>query len=443
MNQGKPGEAPAGRNTDRRRVVVTGLGAVSPLGLTAEETWRAALAGRSGVGPITHFDASTFPVRFAAEVKGFAAGSHVRSRAAARVLSRPAAFGLAAARMAWREASFETPPSRDRVGVVLGSCMDAPSLRRSEELLRAHKEGIPPERAVADPFTCLRDASPTGTAQIAAEIGAEGPNVSVYVACASGTQAIGIAANLIRCGDAEVVLTGGFDSMITEWDILLFATIGAISRRNSDPQRASRPFDKSRDGFVMGEGAGILVLEELSHAERRRAPIRAELLGYGASLDAYRVTDTPPNGEGAALAMSEALSDAGLRPEDVHYINAHGTSTPDNDLSETRAIKAVFGDHAHAVPVSSTKSMTGHLIAAAGGLEAVLAVLALRDGILPPTINLDDPAPECDLDYVPAKARTASLAVVMSNSFGFGGSNAVIVLQRAERAGARDKAAYP
>jgi len=322
---------------------------------------------------------------------------------------------------------------------VLGSCMDALSLARSEELLRAHEDDIPPEQAVANPFACLRDASATGTAQIAAEIGAEGPNVSVYVACASGTQAIGLAANLIRCGDAEVVVTGGFDSMVTEWDILLFATIGAISRRNEDPERASRPFDKSRDGFVMGEGAGILVLEELSHAQRRRAPIRAELLGCGSSLDAFRITDTPPDGEGAASAMSQAISDAGLRPEDVHYINAHGTSTPDNDLSETRAIKTVFGDHAYAMPVSSTKSMTGHLIAAAGGLEAVLTVLSLRDGVLPPTINLDDPAPGCDLDYVPGKARRADVAVAMSNSFGFGGSNAAIVLGRAEGLAAGDR----
>jgi 3-oxoacyl-[acyl-carrier-protein] synthase II len=419
------------------------LGAVSPLGLTAEDTWRAALAGRSGIGPITRFDASTFPVRFAAEVKGFAAGDHVRSRAVARVLSRPAAFGLAAARMAWQDARFDPPPRRDRVGVVLGSCMDALSLVRSEELLRANENDIPPERAVADPFASLRDASATGTAEIAAEIGAEGPNVSVYVACASGTQAIGVAANLIRCGGAEVVVTGGFDSMITEWDILLFATIGAISRRNEDPPRASRPFDQSRDGFVMGEGAGILVLEELSHAERRRAPVRAELLGFGSSLDAYRITDTPENGEGAAFAMSQAISDAGLRPEDVHYVNAHGTSTPDNDLSETRAIKSVFGGHAHAMPVSSTKSMTGHLIAAAGGLEAVLTILALRDGVLPPTINLENPAPECDLDYVPNSARQADIAVAMSNSFGFGGSNAVILLGKAEGIPTADRVRCP
>lgn len=418
-------------------MAVTGLGAISPLGLTAEETWRAALAGRSGVGPITRFDASTFPVRFAAEVKGFAADRYTQSRAARRLLSRPATFGLAAAEMAWRDAAFGMPPSRDRVGVVLGSCMDAISLQRSEDLYRLYVQRTPPEQAVTDPFLCLRDASPTGTAQIAAELGAEGPNVSVYVACASGTQAIGIAAGMVRRGEADIVVSGGFDSMVTEWDILLFATIGAVSTRNSDPQGASRPFDKNRDGFVMGEGAGVVVLEELSHARRRGARVYAELLGYGSSLDAFRITDTPPDGAGAAAAISRAIEDAGLRPEDVQYINAHGTSTQDNDRSETRAIKSVFGDHAYAVPISSTKSMTGHLIAAAGGLEAVLTVLAMRDGMLPPTINLEDADPDCDLDYVPGIARRADVKVAMSNSFGFGGSNAVLVLGR----GAADEVA--
>lgn len=424
------GSKPAEAGGARRRVAVTGLGAISPLGLSAEETWKSALAGRSGIGPITHFDASTFPVRIAAEVKGFSVDPYLRTRAARRVVSRPAGFGLAAASMAWEDAGFGTPPSRDRVGVVLGSCMDAISLSRSEGVFRVYEQAVPPERAVTDPFLCLRDASPTGTAQIAAELGAEGPNVSVYVACASGTQAIGLAAGIIRRGEADVVITGGFDSMITEWDLLLFATIGAVSTRNDEPARASRPFDAERDGFVMGEGAGVLVLEEMNHARRRQARIHAELLGYGSSLDAFRVTDTPPDGAGAAQAIASALKDAGRRPEQVQYINAHGTSTPDNDRSETQAIKSVFGEHAHAVPISSTKGMTGHLIAAAGGLEAILTVLALRDGLLPPTVNLDHPDPECDLDYVPKTARPAPISVVMSNSFGFGGANAVVVLGR-------------
>jgi 3-oxoacyl-[acyl-carrier-protein] synthase II len=439
VNSRRPRERRARQSERERRVVVTGLGAISPLGLNAEETWRAAVAGRSGVGPITRFDASTFPVRFAAEVKGFAADRYIRSRASRRVLSRPAAFGLAAAEMAWADADFREPPARERVGAVLGSCMDALSVERTEEILRIHGEGIAPERAVSDPLVCLRDASPTGTAQIAAEIGAEGPNVSVYVACASGTQALGIAAGLIRRGEADIILSGGFDSMVTEWDILLFATMGAVSTRNSNPEGASRPFDKSRDGFVMGEGAGILVMEELEHARNRGATVYAELLGYGSSMDAFRITDTPPDGEGAAAAMSRAIEDAGLRPADVQYINAHGTSTPDNDRSETRAIKSVFGDHAYAIPVSSTKSMTGHLIAAAGGLEAVLTLLDVRDGMLPPTINLEDADPDCDLDYVPGRARKASVTVALSNSFGFGGSNAVIVLGR----GATDEAVCP
>ncbi|MDH4180252.1 MAG: beta-ketoacyl-[acyl-carrier-protein] synthase II, partial [Armatimonadota bacterium] len=243
-----------------------------------------------------------------------------------------------------------------------------------------------------------------------------------------------------RRGEADLVLAGGYDSMIAEWSILSFAAVNALSTRNHEPQRASRPFDRGRDGLVMGEGAGVLVLEELSHAERRRASVYAEMLGCGASLDAYRITDTPPGGEGAALAMSRALQDARLRPEDLDYINAHGTSTPDNDLSETRAIKTVLGDHAYKVAVSSTKSMTGHPIAAAGGMEAVFTTLALRDGILPPTINLDDPGPECDLDYVPGRARTSHIRAAMSNSFGFGGSNAAIVLRRAEGPSARPKA---
>ncbi|UCC68086.1 MAG: beta-ketoacyl-[acyl-carrier-protein] synthase II, partial [Armatimonadota bacterium] len=347
---------------DRRRVVVTGLGVVSPVGLTVEETWRAIISGRSGVGPITSFDASTFPVRIAAEVKGFSPDSYVDNPAVRPLLSRPAAFGLAAAKMAFSDADLGAALDRNRLGIVLGCCMNATSLEQTDDMCRFHDQHIPPEETIADPFRFIRAASPTGTALIAAELGAGGPNLSVYVACASGTQAICIAADLIRRGEADVVLAGGYDSMITEWSILSFAVVNALSTRNHEPQRASRPFDRGRDGLVMGEGAGILVLEESSHAERRRASVYAEMLGCGASLDAYRITDTPPAGEGAALAMSRALQDAHLQPEDLDYINAHGTSTPDNDLSETRAIKAVLGDHAYKVAVSSTKSMTGHPI---------------------------------------------------------------------------------
>jgi 3-oxoacyl-[acyl-carrier-protein] synthase II len=420
---------------------VTGIGAVSPLGLNAEQTWQAVLAGESGVAPITAFDASTFPVRFAAEVKNYSLAEHVHTRQARRVLSRAAGFGVGAAKMAWADAGLGDDADGDRVGVILGSCLTAPTLPESNAWCRIHDEEIPPEKAQEDPFGFVRRASHAGTSQIAAEVGAHGPTMSVYVACASGTQAIGMAARAIRRGDADVVLTGGYDSMISEWYIILFSLINALSTRNDDPPRASRPFDTARDGFVMGEGSGVLVLEELSHAQARGASIYADLLGYGCSLDAYRITDSPPDGHGAALAMRRALDDAGLSPQDIDYINAHGTSTRDNDLSETRAIKAVFGDDAYRMPVSSTKSMTGHLISAAGGLEAAFAALALRDGLIPPTINLETPDPECDLDYVPGKARPRQISTAMSNSFGFGGSNGTIILRRASGPSAREPGA--
>lgn len=420
-------------DSNRRRVVVTGIGLVSPLGLNAEDTWRAALAGESGIAPITIFEAATFPTRIAAEVKGYELGHYVPKRQVQRLLSRAAGFGIGAARMAWRDAGLEDATvDRARVGVMLGSCLTAPTLPEANAWCRVHDEGIPPEKALEDPFGFIRRASHTGTAQIAAELEAQGPNASIYVACASGTQAIGLAARAIRRGEADIVVTGGYDSMISEWDILLFSLINALSTRNDDPKKASRPFDKDRDGFVMGEGSGILVIEEWSHAKARQAAAYAEIIGYGCSLDAYRITDSPPEGQGAALAIRRALQDAGLPPEEIEYINAHGTSTRDNDLSETRAIKSVFGEHAYRIAVSSTKSMTGHLISAAGGLEAALTALALRDGVLPPTINLETPDSECDLDYIPNKARRRPITTAMSNSFGFGGSNGVVIMRRAE-----------
>jgi 3-oxoacyl-[acyl-carrier-protein] synthase II len=417
-----------------RRVVITGLGAVSPLGSTLDETWKGIAAGQSGVREIALFDASTFPVRFASEVKGFSVDGHAARRETRRVLSRAAGFGLAAARMAWGDASMDGCADAGSAGVILGSCLTAPSLTESNAWCRIHDEGIPPQEAFEDPFGFIRRASHTGTAQIASELGLRGPTASIYVACASGTQAIGMATGAVRRGEAEVMLTGAYDSMISEWYILLFAAINALSTRNDEPERASRPFDSQRDGFVMAEGAAMLVVEELQHALERGARIHAEIMGYGSSLDAYHITDAPPNGEGAAVAMGRALEDAGLTPSEVDYINAHGTSTRDNDVAETRAIKAVFGEHARKVAISSTKSMTGHLISAAGALEACLCVLALRDGIIPPTINLESPDPECDLDYVPHKARGADIRVAMSNSFGFGGSNGTLVLRRGEYA---------
>ncbi len=415
-----------------RRVVVTGMGAVSPLGLTLEDTWRAATAGQSGVGPIGRFDASTFPVQFAAEVKGFSVDPYVSKRSTRRVLSRAAGFGLAAAKMAWQDASVDGSVDPNRIGVMLGSCLTAPSLEESNAWCRIGDGGVPPEEASEDPFAFIRRASHTGTTQIATEIGAGGPTASFYVACASGTQAIGTALNAVRRGDADVVLTGSYDSMLSEWYILLFAAINALSTRNDDPQRASRPFDRDRDGFIMGEGAAVLVLEDMERALGRGAHIYAEVLGYGSSLDAYHITDAPPNGEGAAAAMRNALQDGGIAPGEIDYINAHGTSTRDNDVAETQAIKSVFEEAAYRTAISSTKSMTGHLISAAGALEACLCVLALQDGLIPPTINLDAPDPECDLDYVPHEARRAEIRVAMSNSFGFGGSNGTVIMRQPE-----------
>lgn len=415
-----------------RRVVVTGLGVISPLGLTAEEAWSGACAGRNGVAPISIFDASTYPVRFAAEVKGFSLDRYIERRRTRDLCSHAAAFGMAAAKMAWEDAGLASGRDPDRSGIIVGSCLDAPDLDQCDVWYDVFAEGVQPEDMMDPPLAFLQRSSSTGAALIATELGLRGPVLSVYVACASGTQAIGEATAAVRRGAADIVLSGGFDAMIDEWYMLLFSNMNALSTRNSDPEQASRPFDKGRDGFVMGEGAGMLVLEEFEHARARGAAIYAEVAGYGASLDAYRITDSPPNGEGAAEAMGRALADAGLRPEEVDYINAHGTSTRDNDLSETRAVKSVFGKHAHRVAISSTKSMTGHLISAAGGVEAALTALALRDGVAPPTINLFEPDEECDLDYVPWKARRGDLRVGMSNSFGFGGSNGSVVLRRWE-----------
>ncbi len=420
-----------------RRVVVTGIGVVSPLGLTAEETWESACRGRNGVAPITQFDASTYPVRFAAEVKGFSVDSFVEQRRTRSLLCRGAQFGLAAAKMAWQDAGLPADTDLTRAGVIAGSCLAAPDLQESGSLCRALTDGVQPENMMEPPLAFLRRTPHAAASLIAAELGLRGPVVSVYVACASATQAMGMSLVALRRGEVDVVVSGGYDALVNEWFMLCFANINALSTRNDDPAHASRPFDKDRDGFVMGEGAGILILEELGHARRRGATIYAELLGAGNSLDAFRITDSPPDGAGAAEAMRRALTDAGVRPEEVDYINAHGTSTRDNDISETRAIKSTFGAYAQRVLISSTKSMTGHLISAAGGLEGALAVMALRDGVVPPTINHDEPDPECDLDYVPREARRSRLRTAMSNSFGFGGSNGSVVLRRWETEDAR------
>lgn len=407
------------------RVVVTGMGAITPLGNDVETFWQNVVAGRSGVGPITLFDASALKTRIAAEVKGFDPEAWF-GRKEARRLDRYAQFALAATQQALQDARLDPGHvDRERVGVILGTGIGGiGSLVQGVETLMTRG----PDRI--SPFMVPMMLADTAPGLIAIAYGFRGPNMAVITACASGTNAIGEAMNLIRRGDADVVIAGGAEAAILPISVAAFNVMGAISTRNEEPERASRPFDRTRDGFVMGEGAGILVLERLEHAQARGARIYAEVVGYGASADAYHITAPLENGEGAALAMRRALADAGLSPREVDYINAHGTGTPLNDKSETQAIKAVFGEAAYDVPISSTKSMIGHLLGAAGAVEAIVCIRAITDGVIPPTINYEHPDPECDLDYVPNTARRRPVRVAMSNSFGFGGHNACVIFRR-------------
>ncbi|MBI4588605.1 MAG: beta-ketoacyl-ACP synthase II [Candidatus Rokubacteria bacterium] len=414
----------------KRRVVITGMGAVSPLGPDLVSTWAAVRQGKSGVGPITLFDASTFPCRIAAEVRDSALDPLTgQERRLAKYLNRGARFGMAASRMAMADAGLG--PGADaptRLGVAVGSSGSRPDLKSLGFICRTLTEpGRGP--AALDPVGFLSRASSTGASILAIVHNAQGPTLNVSTACAASAQAIAAAFRIIQRGDADLMISGGFDSMICELDVLGFSLVGALSTRNAEPQKASRPFDRDRDGFVLGEGAAVVILEERAHALARGAKIHAELAGYGTTMNAYRMTDSPPDGGGAVQAMEAALADAGVRPSDVSYINAHGTSTAGNDRSETAAIKRVFGDYAYQVPVSSTKSMTGHLIAAAGALELVFCVCSLRDQIVPPTINYENPDPRCDLDYVPLQARPVAVGVALSNSFAFGGNNASLVVR--------------
>ena len=407
------------------RVVVTGMGAITPLGNDVETFWQNVVAGRSGVGPITLFDASALKTRIAAEVKGFDPEAWF-GRKEARRLDRYAQFALAATQQALQDARLDPGHvDRERVGVILGTGIGGiGALVQGVETLMTRG----PDRI--SPFMVPMMLADTAPGLIAIAYGFRGPNMAVITACASGTNAIGEAMNLIRRGDADVVIAGGAEAAILPISVAAFNVMGAISTRNEEPERASRPFDRTRDGFVMGEGAGILVLERLEHAQARGARIYAEVVGYGASADAYHITAPLENGEGAALAMRRALADAGLSPREVDYINAHGTGTPLNDKSETQAIKAVFGEAAYDVPISSTKSMIGHLLGAAGAVEAIVCIRAITDGVIPPTINYEHPDPECDLDYVPNTARRRPVRVAMSNSFGFGGHNACVIFRR-------------
>jgi len=409
------------------RVVITGLGTINPLGNDVATTWQNALAGKSGVGPITLFDASEHKVRIAAEVKNFDPKAHFGSRDARR-LDRYDQLALVAAREAIINAGWDLEQfNRDRIGAIIGSGIGGANTFANNVLVYERRG---PGRV--SPFLVPMMIADTAPGLIAIEFGLRGPNFAVVAACASGTNAVGEAFHVIRRGDADAMLVGGADAVIIPIAMAGMEVMTALSRRNDEPERASRPFDAQRDGFVMGEGATFLALETLEHAQARGATIIAEVLGYGASNDAFHITAPDARGDGAALCMRAALQSAGLQPEKIDYINAHGTSTRLNDKSETAAIKQVFGETAYRIPVSSTKSMTGHLLGGAGALEAMFSALTIRDGVIPPTINYENPDPECDLDYVPNQARRAEVRYALSNSFGFGGHNGSIVLGRFE-----------
>jgi len=409
----------------RRQVVVTGLGCISPLGNDVNNLSGNILAGKSGVGMITHYDTSGHKVKFAAQVKDFDA-AELFGKVEARRMDRFSQFAVAAAQQALADSGLRVDDStRDRVGVVVGTGIGG--LGTLFEQVKVYYDRGPSR---VSPFTVPMMLPDTGGGMIAIFLGLRGPNMAVVTACATGTNSIGEAAEVIRRGQADVMLAGGSEAVIVPIAMASLSVMGALSTRNDDPERASRPFDLNRDGFVMGEGAAVLVLEALEFAQQRGATILAEITGYGSTNDAYHISAPAENGEGAARCMQMALENAGLAMEEIDYINAHGTSTPLNDKSETAAIKTVFGERAYHVPISSTKSMTGHLLGASGALEALICVKAMQDGIMPPTINYETPDPACDLDYVPNQARRASLRHVMSNSFGFGGHNATIILSQ-------------
>lgn len=412
--------------TMKRRVVVTGIGAVTPLGNTIEETWSAVKAGKSGVGPLTRLDIEKFPAKVAAEVKDFDIEQYVE-RKEARKMDRFTHYALAASLMAVKDAdltiSEEIAP---RVGVWIGSGIGGMETYE-QQFITFQERGV---RRVS-PFFVPMMIPNMGSGQVSIYLGAKGINSCSVTACASGTNSIGDAFKVIQRGDADVMITGGAEAPIVNMAVAGFCASTALSL-NPDVSTASRPFDANRDGFVIGEGSGILVLEEYEFAKARGAKIYAEIVGYGATGDAYHITAPAPNGEGAARAIRQALEDGEVDPSQVGYINAHGTSTYYNDLYETMAVKSVFGEHAYKLAMSSTKSMTGHLLGAAGGVEAIFTALALKEGILPPTINITTPDPECDLDYVPGSAREANVEYAMSNSLGFGGHNASLLFKRVD-----------
>lgn len=423
----------------RRRVVITGIGMVTPLGNSVVDTWDGMRHGRSGVSRITHFDASTLPTQIAAEVRGLNLDQFVSHADRYQYSGRNSRLAIAAAAMAFRDSQLQLDRvDRTRFGVYLGAgegqhdfenfmvtlapCYHDGSLNIPEfnslglKTLHAQREWE------------QEPNMPVG--HVAALFGAQGPNYNCLTACAASSQAIGEALELIRRGDADLMISGGAHSMIHPFGVLGFNLLTALSTRNDAPDKASRPFDRDRDGFVLGEGAGMVILEELEHAKKRRASIYGELIGYGSTADAYRLTDPHPQGRGAIIAIRDAIQDAAIAPTDIQYVNAHGTSTGGGDVAETVSMKVAFGDQAYKVPISSIKSMTGHLIAAAGAVELITCLLTIRDGIIPPTINYEHPDPQCDLDYVPNVAREARVDVALSNSFGFGGQNVCLVARR-------------
>ena len=410
-----------------RRVVVTGLGAVTPLGVDVRSTWDAVLAGTSGVGPITRFDAKDFSTTIAAEVKGFDAERFIDRKEIKR-MDPFIHYAMAAAHMAMEDAGLAIDAALGpKVGVYMGSGLGG--LSTLERYHQAYMEGGP--RKIS-PFFITMLISNLAPGHIAMRYGAKGPNIAMSTACSASSHATGEGMHAIRSGVCDVVIAGGAEATITPLGLGGFCTMKALSTRNDDPGTASRPFDKDRDGFIMGEGSTILILEELERARNRGAKIYAELVGYGASADAHHVTAPAPGGEGAVRAMTAALADAGVPASAIDYINAHGTSTPYNDLFETMAIKTVFGDRAKSIAVSSTKSMTGHLLGASGAIEGMFCCLALKEGVIPPTMNYTTPDPECDLDYVPNAPRRQAIRYAMSNSFGFGGTNSVLLFGRFE-----------
>lgn len=408
----------------KRRVVITGLGIVSPLGIDLASSWDGIVNGRSGIGPITHFDASAFPVRIAGEVKGFDPAAYFAPKDIKK-MDPFVHYGVAASLMAIKDAGLEISADPERIGVAIGAGIGG--LNGIEETTIKYHEGGP--RKIS-PFYVPSTIINMIAGQVSIMTGAKGPNIAAVTACTTATHNIGLAMRMIQYGEADVMIAGGAEFATTPTSLGGFCAMKALSTRNDDPTKASRPWDEGRDGFVMGDGAGILVIEEYERAKARGARIYAELIGFGMSGDAYHMTAPSENGEGGARCMRNAIKDAGLNPSDIGYINAHGTSTPAGDLAETMGIKSVLGSDAAKVMVSSTKSMTGHLLGAAGGVEAVFSTLALHTGVIPPTINLEHPSEGCDLDYVPNTAREVQVDIAMSNSFGFGGTNGTLIFKR-------------